>query len=398
MRCEAEFLYLGGRAQLRPADRARMEALLGADGFDWEDALGLAAFHGVLPLLGSNLAVLEGVPASILERVREWMKENATANLLKFSELIRIDRLFAEQGVSTVHFKGPVLAAHAFRNLALRKFFDIDVLIHESDARKARALLLANGYSSTLSPEGEELHLRTSYWLGFVHDTSPNKVDLHWKLADPFFRYEPDLPTLWANVQTLQLAGAEIRTFGPEDSVLVLAAHGFKHGYSRLKWVCDLCEWIRVHPELDWDSIVAAARSLHVHRILSVSLLLVHELDDEVLPAGLAAQCAVDAKAVALKQRVWERIFDGRGALEGWRGEWFHAKGRERTGDAIHYLWHQCVRRFKKVFVPNEKDRAMVRLPTGLGFLYYALRPFRLGWKVVSRKRSRTESPDAGSD
>jgi Uncharacterised nucleotidyltransferase len=366
-----------------------MEALLAraGDGFEWERAVGHAAYHGVMPVLGPNLATLTAVPLPIRERVREWSRQNAASNLLKFAELVRVDRLFASQGIETIHFKGAVLAAHAFGNLALREFSDLDVLVHERDAREARALLLANGYRSTLSAAGEELHLRTSYWLGFAHESAPLKIDLHWKLADPFFRYEPDLSTLWANARTLQLGGAEVATFGPEDTVLVLAAHGFKHAYSRLKWVCDLAEWIRVHPDLDWDAIVAMARTLHVARILRLSLRLVHEFDASVVPPELASRCGSDARAVALADRAWAQIFLDAPVLEGVSAQWFHARGRERRIDGVAYLWFQCVRRFKRAVVPNELDRGMVRLPAGLGFLYYLLRPIRLGKKLLFGSR-----------
>jgi hypothetical protein len=245
-------------------------------------------------------------------------------------------------------------------------------------------VLLGAGYASTLSPAGEELHLRRSYWLGFLHPSGAFKVDLHWKLADPFFRYEPDVETLWANARTVVLGGAPVATFAPEDTVLVLAAHGFKHAYSRLKWICDLCEWIRVHPELDWTAVRATARSLHVERILAVSLGLVHAFDDAVLPDDVVRAVAGDAKVPPLIRRVWGVLFHGDPEIAGVAAAWFQARGRERRRDAWSYLRQQAVRRCKRAVVPNEKDRALLPLPRGLGFLHYGVRPARLAARFVT--------------
>ena len=97
------------------------------------------------------------------------------------------------------------------------------------------------------------------------------------------------------------------------------------------------------------------------------------------------SRCAADARAVALCRRVVGQIFHDRPALEGLRARWFHARGRERMRDGIAYLWFQGLRWIKRAGVPNELDRAMVRLPGGLGFVYYVLRPLRLMRKAFTR-------------
>jgi hypothetical protein len=52
----------------------------------------------------------------------------------------------------------------------------------------------------------------------------------------------------------------------------------------------------------------------------------------------------------------------------------FHLRSRERLQDRIRY----CLYFASLTMTPTKKDRAFLRLPAFLSFLYYLLRPFRL--------------------
>jgi hypothetical protein len=52
----------------------------------------------------------------------------------------------------------------------------------------------------------------------------------------------------------------------------------------------------------------------------------------------------------------------------------FRLRVRERLWDRVLYLLH----RLRQLLIPNEKDRALLRLPARFSFLYYLLRPLRL--------------------
>ena len=61
-------------------------------------------------------------------------------------ELTRISALLENNGVCVIPWKGPILAAAAYGDVALRQFGDLDILVREQDAMRAKDLLLASGY------------------------------------------------------------------------------------------------------------------------------------------------------------------------------------------------------------------------------------------------------------
>jgi hypothetical protein len=400
---EVELVFLTARARLNNIQKEWVMEHASA-GIDWQWVMTLALYHGVFPLVGRTL--IEIGPAIIQKDVLSvWagqIQKIASANLRKTAELLRLTRLLRSHDIPILHFKGPVLAAQAFHDLTLRTFADLDILIHEEHACRARDLILANGYRMTLSPEGEAFHLRQSYWLGFRHESGGFNIDLHWKLADRYFCFEPDIATLWANARAVRVMDTDVLTFGPEDGVLVLATHGFKHAYSRLKWICDLCEWIHVHPDLNWPSIREEARRLHIERILSISLTLVDSYDDRVVPESIVREMRADPRVMALTRRVWDAIFFNERPIEGVRANMFHILGRERRRDILRYIRSEVMRHVKRVIIPNEKDRAVVALPRSLGFLYFAVRPLRLAvrhtrgtWQGLKTRETRWRDGNA---
>ncbi len=393
MKPEFELLLCAIRGSLDARRRERVLEILRLD-LDWDLLLRSSLHHGVLPLLVHQIQALDVdlVPEDRWQQCRAYFSANASQTLYMTREMANLTAALRKRQIPNVHFKGAVLAAHAYKNPVLRQYGDLDVVVHKQDAPKVRDYLLASGYESVLSKEAEAEHYQHSYWWKFKHSNGIAQLDLHWKLADDFDRYEPALDGLWARLQEVEVAGQQVMTFGPEDSVLVLVAHGFKHGWSRLKWLCDLGEWLRCHPDLDWSWVRQEARSLPVQRIFAMSMLLVHRWEEGLVPAEVIAECQSDKQAQALSNQVWQRLFSGQEPTA-MQIHWLHLRGRERTRDRLPYLNWQVSTAIAKVFKPNEKDRATVALPRGLGFCYYFLRPFRLLGNYIRASTGGTHNP-----
>jgi hypothetical protein len=82
----------------------------------------------------------------------------------------------------------------------------------------------------------------------------PLPVDLHRGFADLDDR-EPH--ALLARARTLDLAGASVRVFAPEDHLRLLALHALRHGLSRPIWLCDVAALVEAEGDaLDWDCLL----------------------------------------------------------------------------------------------------------------------------------------------
>ncbi len=180
--------------------------------------------------------------------------------------------------------------------------------------------------------------------------------------------------------------------------MLVLCAHGAKHLWERLEWICDVAELLRRVPLSDGDGLLERARALGAERMLLLGLRLAVDLLGAPLPERLQRNVAANPVVAALAEQVRERLFRHTpGALpDPWELRAFHLRVRERWRDRARYVWYV-------VTTPNAADWRIVRLPPSLSVLYYALRPLRLALKTADalarwarplhRWRSRHQTP-----
>ena len=128
---------------------ARGERPAAPGGLDWDRLLSYAARQRLMPALCWGLGGSDGVPMNVGERLRRAFQETARRNLLLAGELLELLELFAGRGVRAIPFKGPVLAAALYGDLARREFFDLDLLIRLEDLGAAQEVLESRGYRLT---------------------------------------------------------------------------------------------------------------------------------------------------------------------------------------------------------------------------------------------------------
>src|SRR5207244_1068830 len=127
---------------------------------------------------------------------------------------------------------------------------------------------------------------------------------------------------------SLPLGGTLVRTLSAEHLLLVLCAHGAKHCWERLGWICDVAELLRRTPALDLSGMLAQARSLGVERIMLLGLRLAAELLDVPLPEDVACRARDDRVVGALAAQVRATLFRRMptGSSHSWESRLFHLR------------------------------------------------------------------------
>ena len=95
----------------------------------------------------------------------------------------------------------------------------------------------------------------------------------------------------------------------PEDLLLILCVHGAKHYWSKLGWICDVAELLRVHPGLKWTALLLQAKQLGGRRILFLGLFLAHVLLGAGLPEEVWKEINADPVVPWLAAKVQTRLF-----------------------------------------------------------------------------------------
>jgi len=345
----------------------------------------MARRHAMRPLLFWHLndTSPKAIPESILAQLRADFYSNSARNLFLTGQLLELLDAFEANGISAIPYKGPTLAAFAYGNLALREFFDLDVLVRKNDVLRAKEVLISEGYRAQyrMTPAQEAAFLRYADQYLYARDDG-NAVDLHWEVAPKAFSFRPSTELLWKRLEHLSLGGRIVLVLSPEDMLLSLCVHGATHRWERLGWVCDVAELIHVCKDMDWDRLVEQAATLGSRRVLFLGLFLADGLLGAGLPEELSQRVQADAATRALAEQVYARLFPERAhsyrLFEESLFQPFHLKAMERLRDRARYCFRQAT-------VPSWEDWESLPLPARLFPIYTLVRPIRLTEKYVRR-------------
>jgi hypothetical protein len=378
-RPENELLLCCARTDASPEVAARIRELTTTNELDWDYLFLLARRHAVVPLLYLNLARerADFIPPSFLSKLKLQYQENHARNTILTAELCHLIDLFAASGIEAIPYKGPALAIFAYGNLALRRFVDLDLIVRKQDVRRARDLLIDEGYTLTrlLTPAQQDLLLRTQHNLQFARDNRRLLLELHWEVAPHLFASSVQENELWQNLGTITINDRELKALSAEDLLFSLCVHGSRHLWERLGWICDVAELIARH-DLDWTALQQRAAESDSERMFLLGLHLAQKLLHAKLPDEVQKRCAADARLESLAANVVEHLFNGPTHVPATSSEIFRYNlgVRKSLPARARYLVH--------ILRPTDSDVGARSLPARFTFAYYLMRPFRLLFKA----------------
>jgi hypothetical protein len=357
---------------------AKIAHLLQKD-LDWAHFLELATYHWVKPLVAWRLRAIapDGVPAWVQTSLDDTLQANGQRMLSLTQHLLELLDLFAAHGISAVPYKGPILAATVYKNLALRRAGDLDIIVYRKDVERATALLLAQRYTLPYGPAAYEArHLKSHYHYHFAHDRV--RVELHWAFADHIQAIPLSLCDINPQLQTMALAGKQVSVFAPEELLVLLCIHGMKHYWERLTWVCDIAWLLEAVPSLNWTQVMQRAEEFGLRRILLIGLALASSVLHAQLPNTILQAITADMPVVIVSARLKERLIESRRRPWDIRKDILYLMAREHATDKLAYASRRLNQFFEFSVTPNEHDFAFVQLPSALSAGYYVIRPIRV--------------------
>jgi hypothetical protein len=365
---EIELLLCCARAHIDRQGFDRIRNLAHTQ-IDWVYVVSFATRHAMLPLLyrGLSAACPEAVPQAILNHLRDHFYANALRMLRLTTELIQLLKAFAAAGIQAVPFKGPALAVSAYGSLALRHSGDLDILVDRRDVTNAKTVLTSHGYGERDYGDDCEQH--------FVREGGLFNVDLHWVIPR-YWNFPLDPPrSWWLRREPISVAGTTVLQLAPEESLLILCVNSIRDiEETRLFNLCDVAEHIRAHPGLVLAGLLRQARKLRCERMVCISLVLAQDLLGTILPSEVKDRVQALPLVRELASQMREQLFQEAATPSFVQRKLWQLQGMDGLRDrACHRL-----RVLRNVARPNENDRAFLRLPASLSFLYYLIRPIRL--------------------
>lgn len=391
---EIALLFLCARTTIQGHEET-VRRLLEKD-LDWAFVLEQASRHGVDPLVYHHLFQLEDEesPADVRDTLQTRREGVLVRNLHRVQGLLEVVEGLEGNGIPVLAFKGPLLAKRYYDNLGFRRFADLDLLVPRADLRQADALLRARGFETPTDRPDREVKRRIDDQVG-VDLRRPEdglRVELHWALLNRSFAFPLDPEGIWGRARHHQVGSTSVRVLAEEDLLLYLCAHGAKHHWARMKWLCDVAEVCRRASTLDWERLVDRAIRLDVDRLLFLGLRLAERWLDAPLPDSLHAQRRDDSTVSELVRHVeteWLFTADGLNRTPRWGQFRFFLRTRRRWRNR----WPLMREYGTLAITPTENDRAVIDLPSSLSFLYYLIRPFRILEAGVSENGDAASPP-----
>jgi len=372
---EVQLLLLCGRCALDDEQIQRVRACVERD-LDWERLIYLAGGHGLIPLLHKNLetACPNEIPRPYRERLSAAAMNTAARNLLLTTKLLELLALFETNGISVMPYKGPALAIQVYRDLRLRGFIDLDILIRRNDLDRVRDLIATLGYKPQIeiTAAKQRAIFRSECDQVFTRRDGKIILEVHWAITPPFFSFALDADKLFERNVRMDLLGKDVRVLSLEDLLLILCVNGTKDIWGRLEISCCVAELLRDNPQLRWTEMLEEARRLGAERMLLLGLYLARDLFQAPLPQVVTDRLGRLPKLRNMAQKVYRLMFDNPEQQPTlFELTMFRLRCRERLRDRLNY----CVRR---VLTPTYQDVEILQLPSSFEFLYPLLRPLKL--------------------
>ncbi len=227
---------------------------------DEEILLTFAAFHGLLPLLDQQCFTAR---PGLIQKLNSETSLIRQQNFQMTALLMQLHYALTEQGITVINIKGAVLAQHAYRDISLRPFSDIDILVQQQDLQAVASTLVSLGYQ----PHDSLLTLSHPFVLShfsdisFSHQQSGVIIELHWQLLKNSQAALADMPSLFRHTYPVDIQGTLLASLPLEEEFVYLCIHAAKHRFERLEWLHDLALLFQEHSDsYNWEKMLHIAR------------------------------------------------------------------------------------------------------------------------------------------
>jgi len=380
--------------------KSNQNTSLRLEGINWDSLIRIAKRHKVCSLLFKGInkwTHKKEVPVAIFNKLKAINFRIIQHNLANTKELISLIKLFDANNIEVLPMKGIILSQQAYNDLGARQFIDIDLMIHEKDYFKAKALLLEEKYESRTFPSIlEEPYLKYRNEHSFFkinHGKRNSPIDLHWLFGNRTDQVNFSLEDFQSIVVTQNNFGINMKTFSPEGLLLATCLHhGGKDRWRILQHSCDMAAIItKYKKELDWSLILEVAEKLKTSRILYVGLGLIAAQFSITYPAIIQEKINLiniqkninrhlqimpnSTQATLIKKNVVKHFFEPLS---------YHFFLRRYWSTKLKILYYHII----ELFLPNLNDIEGKEISKIEYRLLFIKKPFRLFKKNILSKES----------
>lgn len=349
---------------------------------DWEDFIDLTLKHRLVShVLKHSTFLAEYIPISTYEKLIEFRLEHSKNSLNYAVHAIRIHQKFIENNVPHCFFKGPVLSLELYHDIGFRNFGDIDILVEEKDAEKAKLILEELDFSCIypkieLSEKQKKVNYSISHHYHFKHPIQNIHIELHWSITNPKAYSGLKTNEIILNSRKLKVSNYELNYISKTENLVYQAAHGAIHQWYRLFWLKDFSVLYKKSSIEELKKAYQLSKKLKLQKSFNQACYLSNLIYDISLPDFLTNP----GKSFLIKTPI-KSISSMDLSQKGVIGKISFIFYRLKLKPDSKYYFELLYR-----LRTHLSDWELLRLPNSLFFLYYPLRPFLLIYKLLRKK------------
>lgn len=219
------------------------------ESLDWQAIWDMALRHRVVPVLANRAKQLKiFIPNDINKLIKEHCHNNLVRGMKQAKEIIRLTKLFKENNIPFVVFKGIALIKTMELELHQRHHGDIDILLADvNDLWVVDELLVSIGYERNSLSKKIDLNTAQKHYflenrkdLTYTEANQQIKLEIHFKLLNSFCLNSLTPKNIIKNKHSIKLANETIPVMDRTAYQMYLLLHGSISQWFRLKWLLDL--------------------------------------------------------------------------------------------------------------------------------------------------------------
>jgi len=237
--------------------------------------------------------------------IDEYLEKNNKAYLMAVARSVRQEAVENEvvtalgrESIPACLIKGNMIARTIYEDPNCRSSADIDLLVRTEDLAAADKILEEMGF---LRHESLPLNFVVGrlHHLVYSNEAKQIPLELHWDFGYPlYFNMTP--AEIWKGVTGND---RQVYSLTPENTVIMLLMHHFRHGFRELKILVDiLWSFYRYDKVINWRDFADTIRKFGM---VKTTVIVLQQLDDlwELADAGLKSFKILQQQLAALPER-----------------------------------------------------------------------------------------------
>jgi len=290
---------------------------------DWAALLEIAKWHGMAPLLTAHLPLSENasilqlkISETTLAALRTYRMRHLFRSITQMAALVELQREFDRHNLPIVSWKGPSVGALLYGSATLRESVDLDFLFLAEHIQPILEITRGLGYDllASTGSESKDLYLLALHG-EFTFGRKKDQLFLEFHLQvlpSRFYLWQDSRIDVMRASTICPVAGVALLMQTPEDLLVSLCAHATKHYWERMKWSCDIAQFLKVYShQLDWSELLGKLRKTRKDSVVLLGLALAAELFSLELPPAVASALLKKPNIVALSSELASRIMSG---------------------------------------------------------------------------------------